>query len=271
VSDGLTPAFKALADPTRRQLLDRLHERNGQTLGELCGHLAMARQSASQHLRALEAANLISTAWHGREKLHYLNPVPLHEIQERWIDKFEGPRLRVLRAVRHAAEEHGMTGKPTYVYVTYIQATPQRVWDALTDADLTARFWGHSNVSDWRTGSPWQHVRTDGSGIADVIGTVVEARPPERLVLTFAGPGEEPGGDSSRVTFQIEPYQDIVRLTVRHEDLVRDDDYEAAAAGWPAVLANLKSLLETGRVLPQAPWEMHAELRTASMARNDPS
>src|ERR687889_2484481 len=103
VPEDLGAVFKALADPTRRQLLDRLHARNGQTLGELCSSLSMARQSASQHLAVLEAANLISTTWHGREKLHHLNPVPLREVQERWIDKFEGPRLRVLRAVRLSA------------------------------------------------------------------------------------------------------------------------------------------------------------------------
>jgi uncharacterized protein YndB with AHSA1/START domain/DNA-binding transcriptional ArsR family regulator len=270
VSAPLTQVFKALADPTRRQLLDLLHERNGQTLGELCGQLAMARQSASQHLAVLEAANLVSTARHGREKLHYLNPVPLHEIQERWIDKFERPRLRVLSAVRHAAEEQDMTGKPTYVYVTYIQATAERVWEALTDADLTAEYWGHRNVSDWQPGSTWQHVRTDGSGIADIVGTVIEALPPERLVMTFPPGGEQAGGPA-QVTFQIEQHRDIVRLTVRHEDLASDDDYEAVAAGWPAVLANLKSLLETGHVLPQSPWEMHAGLRAEQMARNDPS
>jgi uncharacterized protein YndB with AHSA1/START domain/DNA-binding transcriptional ArsR family regulator len=253
--------FKALADPTRRQLLDRLHERNGQTLGELCGQLGMARQSASQHLATLEAANLVSTVWHGRQKLHYLNPVPLHAVQERWIDKFESPRLRVLSAVRHAAEEQDMTDQPTYVYVTYIAATPERVWHALTDADLTAQYWGHRNESDWQPGSTWRHLRTDGSGIADVTGTVVESRPPERLVLTFPGSDEQRAGAPSHVTFTIEPYQDIVRLTVRHEDLPTASDLEAVAAGWPAVLANLKSLLEAGHVLPQAPWEMHTELR----------
>ena len=88
--------FKALADPTRRYLLDLLHQQNGQTLGELCVRLDMTRQSATQHLAVLEAANLVSTVRRGREKLHYLNPVPLHEMQERWIDKFERPRLRVL-------------------------------------------------------------------------------------------------------------------------------------------------------------------------------
>ena len=156
-----------------------------------------------------------------------------------------------------------MTAPPTYVYVTYIKATPEQVWHALTDADLTARYWGHSNVSDWQPGSTWQHVRPDGSGIADVTGTVIEALPPERLVLTFPDP--------TRVTFTIEPYQDIVRLTVRHEGIPTEADLEAVSAGWPAVMANLKSLLETGEVLPQAPWEMHAELRDAQMAANDPS
>jgi uncharacterized protein YndB with AHSA1/START domain/DNA-binding transcriptional ArsR family regulator len=271
VSEDLGQVFKALADPTRRQLLDRLHERNGQTLGELCASLAMARQSASQHLAVLEAANLISTTWHGREKLHHLNPVPLHEIQERWIDKFETPRLRVLSAVRHAAEEQHMTTTPTYVYVTYIRATPAQVWAALTDADLTARYWGHRNESDWQPGSTWQHLRTDGSGIADVTGTVVDVQAPERLVLTFPGADEQRDDRPSQVTFTIEPYQDIVRLTVRHEDLPSEADRATVAAGWPAVLANLKSLLETGDVLPQAPWEMHADLRAAQLTGNDPS
>jgi len=155
-----------------------LHERQGQTLGELCADLRMARQSATQHLAVLEAANLISSVRRGREKLHYLNPVPLHEVQERWIDKFERPRLRALANLKRQAEEEEMTDKPTYVYVTYIHSTADRVWHALTDADLTGQFWGHSNVSDWEPGSTWEHRRTDGSGIADVVGTVLEAVPP---------------------------------------------------------------------------------------------
>jgi len=263
--------FKALADPTRRHLLDRLHERSGLTLGELCDDLHMARQSATQHLSVLEDANLISTVRRGREKLHYLNPVPLHEIQERWIDKFERPRLRALSALKRRVEEEAMTDRPTFVYVTYIHSTPEHVWHALTDATLTAEYWGHSNVSDWEAGSSWEHLRTDGSGIADVVGTVLESRPPSRLVITFGGPNPQTDDDSSTVTFDIEPYHDIVRLTVTHEDLADPADYDAAAAGWPAVLANLKSLLETGRALPQPPWEMHREVRDAAMARNDRS
>jgi uncharacterized protein YndB with AHSA1/START domain/DNA-binding transcriptional ArsR family regulator len=266
---AMDQVFKALADPTRRHLLDRLHERSGQTSGELCTDLDMARQSVTQHLAVLEAANLITTVRRGREKLHYLNPVPLHEIQERWIDKFERPRLRALADVKRRAEEQTMNEKPTFVYVTYIESTPEQVWNALTDADLTAAYWGHRNVSDWQVGSAWEHQRTDGSNVADVVGTVLEASPPVRLVVTFGGPDAPATADPSRVTFAIEAHGEIVRLTVIHENLADRAEHDAAAAGWPAVLANLKSLLETGHVLPEAPWEMHAELRSAQMARND--
>ncbi|MFJ4468252.1 ArsR/SmtB family transcription factor [Streptomyces sp. NPDC089424] len=249
--------FKALADETRMRLLDRLHEENGQTLGELCERIAMTRQSVTQHLAVLEDANLVSTVRRGRTKLHYLNPVPLHEIQERWIDKFEHPRLRVLGAVKRQAEE-AMTDKPTFVYVTYIESTPEKVWDALTDADLTAVYWGHSNVSDWRQGSRWAHVRTDGSGVADVVGTVAVSERPTRLVTTWAAPGDEggegEGAGHSRVTFDIRQHGDIVRLTVTHEDLADEAERADAASGWAAVLSNLKSLLETGSPLPQEPW-----------------
>ena len=262
--------FRALADPTRRALLDRLRERNGQTLGELCEPLAMARQSATQHLGVLESANLITTVRQGREKLHYLNPVPLWDITERWIEKFERPRLRVLSAVKQRAEEDTMNERPNYVYVTYIESSPERVWEALTDADLTGQYWGHSNFSDWRVGSAWEHRRVDGSGIADVVGTVLESVPPRRLAMTFDAPGEVPAGGPSKVTFDIEPYHEIVRLTVTHENLADGEALDAVSAGWPAVCANLKSLLETGHVLPRAPWEMHAELGAAQMARNDP-
>jgi uncharacterized protein YndB with AHSA1/START domain/DNA-binding transcriptional ArsR family regulator len=272
VTSDVDKVFKALADPTRRRLLDSLRQDNGQTLGRLCRQLDMARQSASQHLAVLEEANLISTVRRGREKLHYLNPVPIHDIQRRWIAPFDQPRLRALDAIKRHAEEPDMTTyQPTFVYVTYIQSTPQRVWHALTDADLTAEYWGHSNVSDWQVGSPWEHRRIDGSNIADVVGTVIESTPPTRLVMTFGEPGAQPDDSPSTVTFRIEPYHDIVRLTVTHENLANSDAFHAVSTGWPAVMANLKSLLETGHALPQAPWEMHAELRAAHMARNDPA
>ncbi|GIM90495.1 ArsR/SmtB family transcription factor [Paractinoplanes toevensis] len=259
--------FRALADPSRRRLLDSLRKNDGQTLGQLCGQLAMARQSVTQHLAVLQEANLISTVRNGREKLHYLNPVPIHDMQQRWLAPFDQPRLNALAAIKQNAEEPDM--KPSFVYVTYIESTPERVWHALTDADLTADFWGHSNISDWQPGSRWEHRRVDGSEIVDCVGRVIESTPPSRLAITFEDPNAQPDDDPSVVTFTVEPYHDIVRLTVTHENLAGDDELHAISAGWPAVMANLKSLLETGHVLPQAPWEMHADLRDAQMARHD--
>jgi uncharacterized protein YndB with AHSA1/START domain/DNA-binding transcriptional ArsR family regulator len=255
VDDDPGLVFKALADKTRRALLDSLRERNGQTLGELCGPLAMARQSATQHLDILEEANLIATVRKGREKLHYLNPVPLWQIHERWIERFEPPRLRALQTIKRQAEEDTMAGRPTFIYVTYIESSAERVWESLTQPEVTAAYWGHSGVSDWKVGSPWELQRTDGSGIVDVAGMVIERAPPHRLVVTWSSPGETSPDRISRVTFEIEPYHEIVRLTVIHEDL-DEDMFASISTGWPAVLANLKSLLETGRVLSRSPWEM---------------
>jgi uncharacterized protein YndB with AHSA1/START domain/DNA-binding transcriptional ArsR family regulator len=257
----MDPVFKALADPTRRLLLDRLRERGGQTLGELCEHLDMARQSATQHLDILVRANLVTVVRRGRERLHYLNPTPIHEIEQRWISGFDKPRLQAISAIKNQAEEYAMTSGstsvPTYVYVTYIRASAEQVWQALTDADLTARYWGHANISDWQPGSAWEHHRVDGSGTVDVVGRVLTADPPTRLVITFEdAPDAESPREPSVVTFLVEPHHEIVRLTVTHENLPDHEMLGGISRGWPAVLANLKSLLETGEVLPQAPWEM---------------
>jgi uncharacterized protein YndB with AHSA1/START domain/DNA-binding transcriptional ArsR family regulator len=255
VADDADIVFKALADKTRRSLLDSLQEHNGQTLGELCGPLAMARQSATQHLEVLEAANLIATVRRGREKLHYLNPVPLWEIHERWIERFERPRLRALQAIKRQAEEDNMAQRPTFVYVTYIASSAERVWEALTQPELTAEYWGAKNLSDWQVGSSWQHQRADGSDILMISGKVVESTPPRRLAMTWGQPGDTSPDKTSKVSFEIEPYHEIVRLTVIHEDL-DDESFPEISKGWPAVLANLKSMLETGHVLPRSPWEM---------------
>ena len=152
------------------------------------------------------------------------------------------------------ADNEDITHKPTFVYVTYIESTPDKVWHALTDAEVSGRYWGHHNVSDWQVGSTWEHQRTDGSGIADVVGTVVESAAPTRLVTTWAPPGDTDPDHESRVTFDIEAHSEIVRLTVTHENLRDEEERAAAASGWAAVLSNLKSLLETGSPLPQEPW-----------------
>lgn len=267
--------FRALADPARRRLLDMLHEKAGLTLGQLCDGLDMRRQSVSQHLDLLEAAGLVTSVRDGRRKLHYLNAVPIHEIQRRWIWKFEESRLAALDAIKQRAEEHAMTSSttetvPDYVYTTYIRATPEQVWRALTDAELTGRFWGHSQVSDWEVGDRVDHVRVDGSGIADASGRVIEVDPPHRLVFGFDDPKrfDDPTFEPSEVEFEIEQGRDIVKLTVRHTSLASMEELHGVGQGWPAVLANLKTLLETGEVLPQEPWEFHAEDRAAQMAKN---
>jgi uncharacterized protein YndB with AHSA1/START domain len=278
-ADGV---FKALADPGRRRLLDMLHERSGLTLGELCAGLDMRRQSVSQHLELLAAAHLVTAVRDGRRKLHYLNPVPIHEIQRRWIWKFEEPRLSALDAIRQRAEEQAMAASatpsddrvpnqiPDYVYTTYIRAAPEQVWHALTDSELTSRFWGHAQVSDWTVDSRVDHIRVDGSGIADASGLVIESDRPHRLVFSFDDPRrlDDPTFEPSVVAFDIEACGGIVKLTVTHTALSSLDDRQAISQGWPAVLANLKTLLETGDVLPHAPWEFHGEDRAADLARN---
>ena len=131
--------FRALADPSRRRLLDSLNGRSGQTLRELCAGLDMARQSVSKHLAVLEEANLVTTVWHGREKLHYLNAEPINAIADRWISRYDLPRVRALADLKQALEETPMD-KPSVVYATYISTTPERLWQALTEPEFTKRY-----------------------------------------------------------------------------------------------------------------------------------
>src|SRR3569833_454852 len=135
-------AFKALGDPSRRALLDRLNERNGQTLRELCDGLAMARQSVSKHLAILESANLITTWRQGREKLHFLNPEPINAIADRWMTRYDRVRANALADLKHALEQHTM--ETSFVYTTYINTTPERLWAALTEPAFTKQCWGVS-------------------------------------------------------------------------------------------------------------------------------
>ena len=154
--------------------------------------------------------------------------------------------------------------KPSFVYVTYIATTPEKVWQALVDTDVTRQYWidpsagcARVNVSDWKPGSRWEHRRVgNDASTADIVGTVIETTPPRRLVITWARPTEaDDASKHSRVGFDIEPYVDgLVRLTVTHEDLERDPQMLAGVSGgWPKVLSNLKTLLETGHALPQSP------------------
>jgi DNA-binding transcriptional ArsR family regulator/uncharacterized protein YndB with AHSA1/START domain len=262
----LDEVFRALSDPSRRRLLDRLNQRNGQTLRELCAGLDMARQSVSKHLAILADANLVTTVRRGREKLHYLNAAPISDIAERWISRYDQQRVDALSDLRKALEGTAM-GKPEFVYTTYIRTTPEQLWRGLTDPAFTRRYWGLAYESDWAAGSAFT-IRLDRGGvaIADPAQVILESDPYRRLAYawhTFTPGWAAAYGISdeqlaqfaaeprSKVTFDIEPLGDYVRLTVVH------DGFEAGSAvlpgvsqGWPLLLSSLKSLLETGDVLP---------------------
>lgn len=139
----------------------------------------------------------------------------------------------------------------SFVYVTYIAATPEKVFEAITRPDLARRYWGHENVSDWKASSKWEHIRANDERAVELVGEVVEHSPPTRLVITWANASQSDDPDAySRVTFDIEPYDDMVRLTVSHDDLQAGSGMaNGVQKGWPVVLSSLKSFLETGRGL----------------------
>jgi uncharacterized protein YndB with AHSA1/START domain len=160
------------------------------------------------------------------------------------------------------------TKKPDFVYVTYIATTPEKLWQALMDTDMMAQWWvdpkagcARVNVSDWKPGSPWEHRRADGSNVVDISGKVIEADAPKRLVYSWARPGEVTDASKhSRVTFDIVQYTDsLVKLTVAHDDLAKDPSMlSGVSGGWPTVLSNLKTFLETGHPLPHTTAAAHA-------------
>jgi uncharacterized protein YndB with AHSA1/START domain len=146
-----------------------------------------------------------------------------------------------------------MTAKATtsFVYVTYIHATADKVFEAITRPDLARRYWGHENVSDWQPGSRWEHIRANDERTVELVGKVIEASLPRRLVISWANASQEADPASySRVTFDIEDYDDMVKLTVTHDDLITDSGMaKGVSKGWPMVLSSLKSFLETGHGL----------------------
>lgn len=264
--------FKALADPRRRELLDRLNARNGQSLTELCAGLGIARQSVTKHLAVLEAANLLTTARRGKEKLHYLNVAPINDVADRWIGRYHRERARTLADLKRALEDDAMT-QTEFVYSTYIKTTPEQLWTALTEPAFTLRYWGAALHSDWQVGSPvlWQEG-PEGEP-KDLDQVVLESAPYQRLSYTWHtfqpehaalfGWSKERFAEllnekRSKVTFVIEPVESAVKLTVTHDNFEPGSEMLEAVAGrkphsggWPQLLANLKTLLETGETLTE--------------------
>ncbi|GAB3755553.1 ArsR/SmtB family transcription factor [Microlunatus parietis] len=258
--------FKALADASRRRLLDRLNTRNGQTLRELCEGLEMARQSVSKHLAVLEGANLVTTVRRGREKLHYLNAAPIEAVADRWMTRYDRQRAAALADLRSALEGERMDDTE-FVYTTYIKTSPERLWRALTEPAFTRRYWGTTFETDWQPGSPMVWVDQSGHRIEDPEQVVLEAVPHRRLCYTwhtFTTEWADGAGVSaehlarlraerrSKITFDLEPAgDDLVRLTVIHGDCEPDGDLlQMISGGWPHLLSDLKTLLETGEPLP---------------------
>ncbi|ORB29463.1 ArsR/SmtB family transcription factor [Mycolicibacterium parafortuitum] len=251
--------FRALADPSRRRLLDSLNARNGQSLRELCAGLDMARQSVSKHLKVLEDANLISTVWQGREKLHYLNAEPINAIADRWINHYDRLRAQTLADLKTALERNSMAHNNDFVYTTYIRTTPELLWQAVTDPAFSERYMGHGLVTDWKVGSTFQW-RDGDLNIAGPEQVVLECDPYRRLAFTFhtftkdltaVGLSEEiieraAAEPRSTVTFDMEPVDDgRVKLTVTHTGFPEESTVrQLVSGGWPSKLSDLKSHLE---------------------------
>jgi uncharacterized protein YndB with AHSA1/START domain/DNA-binding transcriptional ArsR family regulator len=242
--------FKALADPSRRLLLDSLFDEDGQTLGELSARLpGMTRFGVMKHLRILEGAGLVTSRKVGRERLHYLNPVPIRLMHDRWIGKYAEPWAGALAGLKQHFDA-APSQRPRHVFQVYVRATPELVWQAITDPEFTVRYFrGARALSDWQAGDHLAYWI--GSDLV-VEGRVLDADPPRRLVTTWAFRRNPELRDDppSRVTWEIQPVGEASRLTVVHDDFPGETrTFESVRSGWPLVLSSLKSLLETGEGL----------------------
>ena len=236
--------FKALADPTRRSLLDELFRRDGQSLSELEESFTMTRFGVMKHLRLLEEAGLVVTRRQGRQKLHYLNPVPIRLVHDRWVSKYAEPWTAALSDIKHRLES-----PMEKVFEIYIRTTPERLWEAITDPGIRAKYqFGTAVHSDWAAGSRLEMTAPKAGLLGE--GEVLEADPPRRLVHTMTAlwADDVRSEGASRVAWEIEPVGDSCRLIVTHDQL-REGAKDQLYGGWPMILSGLKTWLETGQLL----------------------
>ncbi len=237
--------FKALADPTRRSLLDALFADDGQTLTALERRLPMTRIGVMKHLRVLEEAGLVVTRRRGREKLHFLNAVPIRLVHDRWVSKYAEPWAATLSGLKSRLEE-----TMEKVFEIYIKTTPERIWEAITDPQLRRQYsFGVGVESEWTAGSPYEATQP-GSPEPIWAGENLEVDPPRRLVQSFNAlwSDDVQAEGTSRVTWEIEPVGDSCKLVVTHDQL-REGANGEIYGGWPQILSGLKTLLETGERL----------------------
>jgi uncharacterized protein YndB with AHSA1/START domain/DNA-binding transcriptional ArsR family regulator len=264
--------FKALADPTRRSLLDELFHQDGQTLSALEGRLPMTRFGVMKHLRALEEAGLVTTQRRGREKLHFLNPVPIRLVHDRWVSKYAEPWAATLSGLKRHLEDDMESGNTvswaygtapvadgTAVFEVFIKTTPEKLWEAITNPDLRKMYsFGVETNSDWTPGSDYH---SSVPGVVDIAsGENVVVDPPRLLVQTFNAlwSDDVKAQGTTRVTWAIEPVGTSCRLTVTHDQLPPAANAELYG-GWPMILSGLKTLLETGELLDTPGALMYSE------------
>jgi len=237
--------FKALADPTRRELLDELFRADGQTLSALEERFPMTRFGVMKHLRQLEDAGLIVTRKRGREKLHFLNAVPIRLIHDRWVSKYAEPWAAALSELKENLE------KPMEkIFEIYIRTTPERLWQAITDPQIRSKYnFGAGVTSEWTPGARLEMGHPGGAGPLGE-GEVLEVDPPRKLVHTMTALwGDDVKSEGpSRVTWEISQIADSCRLIVTHDQL-REGANSQLYGGWPMILSGLKTWLETGDLL----------------------
>jgi DNA-binding transcriptional ArsR family regulator/uncharacterized protein YndB with AHSA1/START domain len=263
---AMDDVFKALADPTRRKLLDKLFKEDGQTLSALEKRLPMTRFGVMKHLKLLEEAGLVVTRRQGREKLHYLNTVPIRLIHDRWVNKFTAPWVAALSDLKHSLEDRTMKK----VFEIYIKTTPTTLWKAITETEMRRKYnFGAVVTSDWAPSSRYEGA-SGGTPIFE--GENLEVDPPRRLVQSFRALwGEDVKSEgTSRVTWEIEPIGDSCLLKVTHDEL-REDANAQLYGGWPMVLSGIKTLLETGELLTtpgSLRWRPVAESQLSDVGRS---
>jgi DNA-binding transcriptional ArsR family regulator len=238
--------FKALSDPTRRQLLDALRDRGALTLTELEEGLGMTRFGVMKHLKVLEEASLVVTQRVGRFKYHYLNAAPIQEVADRWIAPYQKPFARFALDLKTTLESRSiMADKPDFVLATYIRTTQDALWDALTNPEKTRLYYYGARLrSELRPGSPFQYYDAEGGLMLD--GELIEISPKTRIVSSFMAPwADKP--EPTRVVFTIEPMGEVMKFTITHHDVEKAK--ASAEDGWSKIAAGLKTLLETGQPL----------------------
>jgi uncharacterized protein YndB with AHSA1/START domain len=238
--------FKALADPTRRSLLDELFREDGQTLSALEGRFEMSRFGVMKHLKQLEEAGLVVAKRRGREKVHFLNPVPIRLVHDRWVSKYAEPWAADLSDLKTRLER-----SMEKVFEIFIKTTPERLWKAITDPEERSKYnFGATVTSDWTPGSGYTLTAMDGAvNLGD--GENLEVDPPRKLVQTanFLWGEDVKAEGTSRITWEIQPIgDDSCQLTVTH-DQMREGANDQIYGGWPMILSGLKTWLETGEVL----------------------